>query len=545
MKVSLDKNTPILSNPYRVLGIYTNASIREIKSAAAKLSKFAVVGKKSEGVLDLNNLLTEVDRSKDSIQRASNDLAISRDRVVNSLFWFMKETEKDERAITCIKEGDFSTAIDVLKKDVSCSQLVNVAVIFLLHRKYEAALYVYTKLLVTSKYRMQLIAYSSDNSRLFSEQELYEAFYKKLNSLFPFVAWIVHFSTTSIYPDLNSYSLNRVDVKDYIGNSKLFNHLKPSLLKETRNLFDKLLDEASKTEDMGMVENLHVIRKLNKEGFLYFRELKLLLGDDNMEFVRYCDKYANQSLNNCISYYEKDSSNPRRAENVYNITHRVYKWVAKGAKTKERCKKNFEIIKEQYDKIAPQIVENQAIIIYGKIKKFNSGGRESLYSDLQVCISELSKIKALLKNMNSANGFYLHISSDVVNATMDVIVNEVNEKQDKYNNARTGFAAKELSEYYLAIQWAMKIMDLIEHIEKNVECGKRYISNRNTLVTLQYQVNIQKNIKGQTQYTYEYIERTANPNNATESRGDKKVYIVAIILCVFLYGLLFFFISVR
>ena len=55
--------------------------------------------------------------------------------------------------------------------------------------------------------------------------------------------------------------------------------------------------------------------------------------------------------------------------------------VPKGKAAKERCRKNYEIIKEQYDRLAPVLVEMQTAIIYDKLGSFNSANREKLYSN--------------------------------------------------------------------------------------------------------------------------------------------------------------------
>ena len=61
----------IAHNPYRILGVFANASLREITANKTKLSRYASVGRSVSFDADLDGVLSPVDRSESNIERHS------------------------------------------------------------------------------------------------------------------------------------------------------------------------------------------------------------------------------------------------------------------------------------------------------------------------------------------------------------------------------------------------------------------------------------------------------------------------------------------
>ena len=78
----------ILNNPYRIAGIISNASAREIQSRKGKISAYAKVGKEITSEYDFP-FLDSLQRSSTIIDKAFSDIEQNQNKVVHSLFWFI------------------------------------------------------------------------------------------------------------------------------------------------------------------------------------------------------------------------------------------------------------------------------------------------------------------------------------------------------------------------------------------------------------------------------------------------------------------------
>ena len=96
----------ILENPYRILGIYSNSSLKDVQKALSKLKAFTKINKQYSSIDFQNKELLfpnfKVDqKTVDLIQR---NLNIDIDKIKFSLYWFNKGNLFDEKGISFLKE---------------------------------------------------------------------------------------------------------------------------------------------------------------------------------------------------------------------------------------------------------------------------------------------------------------------------------------------------------------------------------------------------------------------------------------------------------
>ena len=145
----------IENNPYRVLGVLSNSSMKEIVSNYGKIKAFAKTGKAISFDNDFVKLLGTLNRDSHSISDAYNAISLPKDRLVAGLFWFIQDSPIDEVALNKLRSGEIQGAITLLRKKVTVSACVNLAVIHLIEKKWTTALYYYTYLLNSEERRQQ------------------------------------------------------------------------------------------------------------------------------------------------------------------------------------------------------------------------------------------------------------------------------------------------------------------------------------------------------------------------------------------------------
>ena len=137
----------IQNNPYRVLGVYSNASRREIIRAENKIKAYVKIGRTINFKTDFTSLLGDVERTEESLAKANSSLTLSKDKILYALFWFINENAFDEVAFNHLASGNIDSAINILRKKTTASSFVNLAVCSLVKRQWINALYYYTQLI--------------------------------------------------------------------------------------------------------------------------------------------------------------------------------------------------------------------------------------------------------------------------------------------------------------------------------------------------------------------------------------------------------------
>ena len=103
---------PYVNNPFRVLGLYANATRTEVRSTQQRMRMRAKAGATSSSN-DPLSFLFQADVSESAIRDAFNELENPTKRLNARLFWFDKSSPEDDEAIESLLNGDVTTAIGI------------------------------------------------------------------------------------------------------------------------------------------------------------------------------------------------------------------------------------------------------------------------------------------------------------------------------------------------------------------------------------------------------------------------------------------------
>lgn len=105
----------IYQNPYRIIGILSNATAREIQARKGKIQAFTRVGKPIDSEYDFS-FLEDITRDDSTITKAFSDIEQNIDKVKHSLFWFINHSSFDQMALEHLKNGDEAKAREIWHK---------------------------------------------------------------------------------------------------------------------------------------------------------------------------------------------------------------------------------------------------------------------------------------------------------------------------------------------------------------------------------------------------------------------------------------------
>ncbi|MGM9859460.1 MAG: hypothetical protein ACI31C_01760, partial [Muribaculaceae bacterium] len=115
----------IAQNPFRALGVYINASQRDILANARKIKALSKVGKDIEYPCDILLDYPKIVRNVDTIEAALNTLSFNAERFKASLFWFTNSTPFDNFALQHLFADNSDKAISIWNRTDSITSLHN------------------------------------------------------------------------------------------------------------------------------------------------------------------------------------------------------------------------------------------------------------------------------------------------------------------------------------------------------------------------------------------------------------------------------------
>lgn len=138
----------IVKNPYRYLGVYSNASTKERVANKTKMNAFLKVGKQVSFPIDFP-ILSSIDRNVDSVAKAEANLTLPADQIRFAQFWWMNATPIDEVAFNNLSNNNMPMAKSIWEKKEGVSSLQNRFVLSVINKDLKDAIHcaeiLYTK----------------------------------------------------------------------------------------------------------------------------------------------------------------------------------------------------------------------------------------------------------------------------------------------------------------------------------------------------------------------------------------------------------------
>lgn len=292
----------ISKNSYRVLGVPSNASLKDIQRNISKLKAFAKIGKEMQLDYDFSCLnFSKINRTDDLLLKSESQIKLDKNRIQMSLFWFIDVSPIDSVALANIFKGDISKSIDIWEKSTK-SELTS--------KNYSAFNNLSTLLLLSTLDESNTDTFKKDSDSIKIIKQALQLKNKFISSTFFNKYCESICKSTSITSDdaqefftstiLELFEKN-FTAKDF---SCLFegldNQLKDTLnasltdtpLSNIQNHIDNAADLIKKDEKSGVKVGKELIKNTKKE----IQNLKEILGIDDFQFQTISDSLANQIL---------------------------------------------------------------------------------------------------------------------------------------------------------------------------------------------------------------------------------------------------------
>lgn len=447
----------ISDNPFRILGVYANSSLKEIVANRSKMNVFLKVGRHVSFPLDLDNYLGPVDRTTTSVEAADSRLTIESDRLRAAQFWFFTEnTQFDVIAGNHLSCGDLDGAISVWQKKESFSSLQNVAIASLLLGRYDQVAYCLSRLY--ARYRSEFLA-ALDIKTEVREEDLVET---ALSTIF------------EANPDINADAILQSDGSQVWDKVAAHHVIMPICRK-----IDAAVNDCRQSRHAAKEVRLAAGQKLNTAGKALLAELGRFLPPDNQDYCMMSDEVANQVMQAGIDYYNA-ANDPQAAAQTRQLLDAADA-LAMGTVVRQRINENRDIIAAIMDSLPPAQVRQEADEINRSLDRFSK--LPKVMSQVESLLEEVEpRLNRIRSKVGAASPYYLSISSVIVMNALNSLIADVNDKQRAFS-ADTSDSRK-LKAYRLALNIATSLSERLSRLGMDAETRQRFDSNRQILTGL-------------------------------------------------------------
>lgn len=458
------------SNPYRLLGVYSNSPTKERLANHNRMKAFLKVGKPVSFPLDLSNYLSPINRTEASVADAEAKLTLPKDQILYAQFWFLKTTPLDDVAFNHLIAGEIDKAEKIWQKRDCASSLQNRIVCALICRNYSCAITCAEVLYENTQYINQFVSAIIGTEGNIEVSNLVFSFLDVLceevgiNKLLPFItknAWKSHIGEKAVKPLVDS--------------------------------IQEAVEIAKKSKGKGSNARLNAGEELRKNTRNALSQLNKILSLTDLQYQMIADNLGLEILQCGIDYFN-DSEEPDAAHKAMNL-QKYAKSIVVGQMAKDRCKENVDILQRIIDNLPPSEVFMEDRAIHEELRKY------CLLPD-KIChaVTLLNNtkphIQSIKRKLGISNSYYLKISTQVVGNALSNIIAEVNEAQsifsaDKDDPNATLAAILGITHVKSVLEEAWKATKIMDGFDMESEYKNgRYNENRSILKGLCDQLGV-------------------------------------------------------
>lgn len=445
----------IEANPFRTLGVYSNASLKEITANKTKLAAYSKVGKAITFPSDLQQLLGAISRTSDSILNAEHELTLPINKAKYALFWFINATPIDKMALDYLQNGDVDKALELFGKKTTYSALINQSVLHLINNNLEGAIGNMSLFVKDGTATDAFIMAIGGNTMPISASDLWKMYMDVL---------LTNWKPKAILDAVQACAGDTTYIKDKV-------------LSEYMQKIRSEIAVAKKVNSQDAIASFAAGKNLISKTRIPFAALKRLISA-NLQYQVIADELAEQILQCGINYFNNsnDSDDVDKALELqeYALNIAVSKLV------KDRCKKNVDILnkRKEQEKIGADVE-----YVANELRRF-----KDKYATISAASELVSNcrphLQVIANNLGKDNELYLQISTAVANNALGMLVSVINREQ---NSASQNISA--LESLKDSVDRAMSVMLTIGTLDMSSAERARLATNKQTLSEMRDQIS--------------------------------------------------------
>lgn len=396
----------VQNNPYRFLGVCSNAPTAVRLANSRKLNAFLKVNKEVSFPLDLTDLLPSFVRTTDGMNAANNSINLPKDQLKYALFWFINSSAIDKMALEYLQNGNTSKSSELFGKKETFSSLINQGVLAFINGDDGEAIQCVTKVIHDDDYRTDFVEAVCGSTFNISEEDLAHLFIDAL---------LEEIKVSELKDLFEQYGTSSDD-DEFLQEKAIGEPIAAinSAVAQAKNIKN---DDAPAQYQAGVT--------LMNSTKAYLQAIRSILGTSNMQYQMIADNLAKQILQCGINYYNNaNEDEDEEIDKAFTLQNYALS-IAVGRLTKDRCKENVDILKKKKEELPPKDAKYYDQKIKDALAVYMTQPNKISYaiSLIKKVVPYLMSIKEVL---GGSNTYYLRISTLIVNASLHNIIEEFN-----------------------------------------------------------------------------------------------------------------------
>lgn len=418
--------TAISENPYRILGTYANAPMKEIIANATKIKRFLEVGKNVEFPTDCIAGLPKVIRTVETVEDALNKIKLPENRLMYAFFWlFNSDRVEGKIALELINTSNLDKSLELYAKLLERSNnplyRINESIVVCLKQNYFDGVWT---LLCKSVIYFDDIVKCVLNDEITIDEQYKQKVYNSIVDALLFD-----------FKEIDLWLLMKEDKESEVFDRIMYK----KIIDERIKLINSEISKVNQTNNTDIYATVLRLKDNTNEAITIIRNY---LSKDNPERIMITDALSNQILQCAIDYYNNSLNRP---EIVYKVLDLMTysEMIADSTLKKERCRHNIEIIKDFIATLPPQKVaeyDNTFKSILKELSELKSHIITDYIGILKKISTPVQKIRTLIegevdkKEKEAINKFLNTVCTTFIDRILNNIVEIVNASIKNYSS---------------------------------------------------------------------------------------------------------------
>ena len=457
----------IEQNPFRILGIAVNASEKE-KSGNLGKKKLLEIGKEITFPLDLPAVFPPLNRTAADMDNANTAINLSQDKVRHALFWFAQpKSPIGKLGYERLLEGDTPAAINHFSRGTSWEEKLCLSVLYFQDGQFAEGLLCIADV-IDNHCRDFCMAIVGQTYTVTSD-DLRQQYLSMLTS------------------EVDALTILK-SIRGNVALQSFADQLSRVAVDGPAKAIDSALAAAKAVDDDDAQAQLNAGRELIKATKQPLETIKQLVGQTDSRYSRRADKVADQILQCSINYHnalDNATEDPLPAS-IIDQCLKLAEYAEKmcvGRLTKERIKKNADILREKKKRLPPDVLERYDIAIKNKINELIREKDQTIDNAINLLKNCATHIVAI-KGYPQYHDYYLQISTYLVSIVLDCVIEEHNQITNRYapilkDSISRSLAINQISRMLKKAWKATLMMDMFD-MTSEFKNG-RYAQNRKAL----------------------------------------------------------------
>ena len=418
-------------NPFRVLGVYCNASQREIQSNAARIKRFLEIGKQPTFKSDFNEVLPPLERTQEMVDRALSQISQPKEKLAYAMLWFAKpcceqhhkvedllrNNKADEACELIIHNcGDIRTMLGPyvsLSRQRTNSDFSLISLVHIVHSICSEKEYTDNngQLIKLDK---SLIEEICGDNFVISEDECQTLLFDKLMTF------------------VNPIHLWACTNRPYFSESVIEHLFSMSIGKNIANINTQIV--ATKAVDKkDSPKNLKAAKALRRKTEQDIAFVDEYLSPSDVRYISIHDALSEQILQSAIDSYNNAESRYSVARDVYELMQYA-STLAKSDLVKNRCADNLKTVKEIVDDLPPESLEAADKELFAAVTRARNSSDTidqaiALLKEAEPHLFKINLKKLTEKDDSKAKhvlAYFTKVSTVIANVCLNKLIEDVN-----------------------------------------------------------------------------------------------------------------------